>query len=560
MSKRGKVLEDVVIAEEIRPETLPTRGIQLSWVSFAVFAGALVLTFVLYWSSVKAPFLFDDIGLSFYAPTFPHESLKAWLRGVRPVLFLTYWLSYQISGRETWGYHLIGIAIHAINSSLAFVLFRKILVLNSVEKRRALVCALIGAIIFLAHPLQAESVAYIAGRSELVCGLFTLGALVVFCNAGTEPITWRRAAAVMVLYGCAVLSKEQAAVLPAILFGLDMALWRRTAAQAFRRGIRLYAPLLAAGALAVIGVALVLTASTTAGFRVPGMHWYEYLFTQFRMWVWYVRLAILPISQNADYDVPLSHTLTEHGAAAAALVLAVAAVSITRVRFRYPVLFCGCLLFAALLLPTSSIIPLQDLAAERRMYLPLAGLVLVLLEYLTRVQRPELPGTMVGAYIIFCCILTQQRSAVWASDIALWTDVTHAAPLKVRGHTHLAYAYMRTGRCHDAVNAAVSAPSIVQGDAMFMAVLGQAYACDHHISEAIDAYERAVLIEPSVGRMLALASVYRQANRLKDAELMERQALQYPPRSSYDETMLRALSDFRSRSSSSRPETPNQAN
>ena len=399
-----------------------------------------------------------------------------------------------------------------------------------------------------------------AGRSELVCGLFSLAALVVFCNAGIEPITWKRAAAVMVLYGCAVLSKEQAAVLPAVLFGLDMALWRQSVAQTFRRGMRLYAPLLAAGALAVIGVAFVLTSSTTAGFRVPGMRWYEYLFTQFRIWLWYVRLAVLPIGQNADYDVPLSHTLTEHGAAVAALVLTGAAAWITRVRFRYPVLFCGCLLFAALLLPTSSIVPLQDLVAERRMYLPLAGLILVLLEYLTRVQRPELPATLVGAYVIFCCILTQQRSAVWASDIALWTDVTHAAPMKVRGHTHLAYAYMRAGRCHDAVDAAGRAPSFVQGDAMFMAVLGQAYACDHRLSEAIDAYERAVLIEPSLGRMLALASVYREANRLTDAQVMERQALQYPPRSSYDETMLRALNDFRSRSVSSPSETRNQAN
>src|SRR5689334_10546561 len=182
MSKRGKVLEDVLVAEESRPETIRPRAIKLSWFGFAVFAGALVLALTLYWSSIKGPFLFDDIGLSFYQPTFPHESLTAWLRGVRPLLFLTYWLSYQISGRETWSYHLIGIVIHAINSSLAFVLFRRILTLNAVEHRRALVCALIGATIFLVHPLQTEAVAYIAGRSELVCGLFSLAALVVFCN------------------------------------------------------------------------------------------------------------------------------------------------------------------------------------------------------------------------------------------------------------------------------------------------------------------------------------------------------------------------------------------
>ena len=62
-----------------------------------------------------------------------------------------------------------------------------------------------------------------------------------------------------------------------------------------------------------------LARSTTAGFNVPGMQWYEYLFTQFRVWFLYLRLAVFPWAQNADYDIPLSRTFFEHGSAIALL-------------------------------------------------------------------------------------------------------------------------------------------------------------------------------------------------------------------------------------------------
>ena len=150
-------------------------------------------------------------------------------------------------------------------------------------------------------------------------------------------------------------------------------------------GKRLYYPLAGLGIVAVGAIFALLARSATAGFNVPGIHWYEYLFTQFRVWFIYLKLGVAPFGLTADYDVPVSHTLrawrmvriagAERGRALA-----------WRMRKRYGLAVFGLMTFAVLLLPTSSVVPIQDFAAERRMYVPLLGLLIVLMEMLSRVK------------------------------------------------------------------------------------------------------------------------------------------------------------------------------
>ena len=88
-------------------------------------------------------------------------------------------------------------------------------------------------------------------------------------------------------------------MLPAVFLVIDLVVRRRTLRELVRRGGRLYVPVAILGAVATIGVGVLLTRSTTAGFHVPGIEWYEYLFTQFRMWIFYVGLAVLPPVSSA---------------------------------------------------------------------------------------------------------------------------------------------------------------------------------------------------------------------------------------------------------------------
>lgn len=547
-SKKRQHTDYLPSASELSPGA-PCLG---TWAVSGAILAAVVLAFFLYSPAINAPFLFDDISLPFYQPSFPHDSFSAWLSGVRPLLMLSYWGNFQVSGTNPGTYHAFNILLHAVNSTLVFVLFLRVLLLLGIERERSFWCAGIASCIYLVHPIQTEAVAYIAGRSELVCGFFVLAALTVFTRDRTGDITWARAGAVLLLYCCAILSKEHAVVLPAIFLAVDLVLRRLSLSEALRSGARLYGPIAAIGIAAIAGVAALLARSSTAGFNVPGMQWYEYLFTQFRVWILYLRLVVLPIPQNADYDIPLSHYLGEHGSALALLVLLAIGYLAWQMRSRFPLAFAGALIFAVLLAPTSSVVPIQDLAAERRLYLPLIGLLLVLMEALSRVKWGTSAVAATATYLLLCSALTFDRSKVWASDIALWSDTVAQSPEKARGYTHLTYAYVRNHRCEEAAETAHRVPTSVRDAPEFLNILGHAYACNQRMPEAIDAFERAVLTEPNVGSILALASTYRQAGRLWDAQAAEQQAMRLPPKTPYDFFMLDGLKTAREQGTRSR--------
>jgi tetratricopeptide (TPR) repeat protein len=523
-------------------------ALSAAWLFGGVGFGALIIAFILYSPALGGPFLFDDFGLPFYMPTFAEHPVSAWLAGVRPMLMLSYWINFQMSGREPAAYHAINLLLHVANSVLVFLFISRILRLRPVDPKRAILSAAIAASIFLVHPIQTEAVAYIAGRSELVCGFFILATLVVFSRPAAEAVNWRTAIVILLLYGLAVLSKVQAVVLPVAFLVIDIVLRGRTLRETLRTGWRIYAPIAILGVVAVVGVLGLLARSSTAGFNVAGMKWYEYLFTQFRVWLLYLRLTVFPFGQNADYDIALSRSLTEHGSALALIALLIGAFIAWRFRARFPLLFAGVLIFAVLLAPTSSLIPIQDLAAERRMYEPLLGLLLVLTQALVRVNLNVGVTTGLVAFLLICSALTYERAKVWGSDVAFWSDTVSQSPAKPRGYTHLVYAYIHANRCSDAVKAAQRAPEGIKDTPEFLGMLGHAYTCEMRIPEAVTAFERAVQVGPGVGRYLALASSYRRAGRFADADAAEEKAMKIPPRTAYDFTMLDALKRTQTRS------------
>jgi protein O-mannosyl-transferase len=514
---------------------------RIAWVAGTFGFASLILAFFLYRPALGGPFMFDDLGLPFSQPAAANQPLNSWLAGVRPVLMLSYWLDFQIAGRSHAAYHATNVLLHAANSVLVLLLFWSVLRLQPIQAGRALLCATAAAGIFLIHPLQTESVAYIAGRSELVCGFFVLSALTLFCWTISETISWRTAAAILVLYGAACLSKEQAAVLPAVLLAADIVFGQRSPAQALRRGVRLYGPLAAAGVLAVIGVASVLARSTSAGFNVTGFQWYEYLFTQPTVWLLYLRLAVFPFGQNADYDLDPARSFFQFDVIVSLIALLIAAYFVWRMRRSWPLAAGGLLVFAILLAPTSSFVPIQDLAAERRMYLPLVGLLFAFVQFLANVRASEaVTAGLVAAGLVFSA-LTYERAKVWSSDVALWSDIVRNAPEKPRGYTHLVLAYVRAKRCSEAVTVAEKAPGAVRSGPEFLGALGHAYTCDKKLDQAVKAFEMAAHNGPSVGRLLALSSAYRAVQRFDDAAATEVKATSLPPRTPYDFYMLEAL-------------------
>jgi len=414
---------------------------------------ALAALLLVYGPALDGPFVFDDQYLPFFSPSFARQTLLMATKGARPVLMFSFWLNSRLAGTEPYTYHLVNVLLHLANSILVFFIARRILGWAGAQgPRREWMAAFAGGL-FLLHPVQTESVAYVASRSEDLSALFFYAAFAVFVYRKSPVVSWLVAAVVIVLYGAAVSTKEHTITLPALLLLTDYFWNPGFSLQGIRRNWRLYAPLAAA---AVGGVALVVRlvgGAPSAGFHVQGLPWQDYFYTQWRaLWV-YIRLFLVPVRQNADYNYPISRSVFDHGAILGLAGLLVLVACAVYFRKRYPLAAYGFLAALLLFAPTSSIVPIRDAVAERRLYLPMIGLALVAVEFLRRWKaKPVITASVLAGVLALLGLLSHQRARVWASDAALWEDSLSKSPQNFRAHFQLGVAYYQQGRCDAALD------------------------------------------------------------------------------------------------------------
>ena len=349
---------------------------------------AAVLLFMAYSPVMHTQFLFDDTNQQFALPS-ATEPLSAWIGPVRPVLMFSYWTNVQISREDTFSYHLFNLVIHGFAAMFVFLIIRRLMEWAGGDSRLHNVLAGFGALLFLVHPLQTESVAYIAGRSESLSGMFAVGAIAAFLYRRSAAVSWTGVAAVLLMFGAAVLSKEQSVVVPVVLLLTDFWWNPGFSLKGIFGNWRLYG-LMAVGAVAGAALfwSLILGKGTggSAGFGIKEFTWYQYLFTQFRsLWV-YIANFVLPANLDLDWDFPISRTIVDHGAVIGLIGLAGLAAAAWYFRNRFRLAGYGYFLFLVLLLPTSSILPIKDPIADRRMYLPMIGLILIAVDFLGRLK------------------------------------------------------------------------------------------------------------------------------------------------------------------------------
>ena len=115
----------------------------------------------------------------------------------------------------------------------------------------------------------------------------------------------------------------------------------------------------------------------------------------------------------------------------------------------WPLASFGAILFVILVAPTSSFVPIFDPLAERRMYLPFLGLILIALELLRHVKVQH--AIWIGAAVcLLLSVFTYQRNEMWGDPVALWADTAARSPHKLRPRFQLAYSYYSAGRCPEA--------------------------------------------------------------------------------------------------------------
>ncbi|MBI5196662.1 MAG: tetratricopeptide repeat protein [Nitrospirae bacterium] len=199
---------------------------------------------------------------------------------------------------------------------------------------------------------------------------------------------------------------------------------------------------------------------------------WDYLFTEFRVIVTYLRLLFLPVNQNLDHDYPVYNSFLNPNVFLSFLIL-LGIFGLAVYLFYYSkksssfnlhpstlrLTAFGIFWFFITLSVESSIIPTQDIIFEHRLYLPSIGLIIgfvsaVFYVFLLFKSRRSLATCylLLTTILVTLSIASYQRNSIWQDKIAFWGDVVKKSPKKIRGYNELALAYMENGKLSEAVS------------------------------------------------------------------------------------------------------------
>jgi len=435
------------------------------------------------------PFIFDDLEAIVANPDIQNlaeigdvlgGSAQTPLGG-RPVVALTLAVNYALAGADVTGYHAVNLLVHVLNGLLVFGILRR----SSVAPWIAGAVALI----WVVHPLNSEAVGYVVQRTELLVALFFL--LTLYCTIRG----WYAAAVASCLLGMG--SKEVMAGAPIAVLVYDGTFLSRSFGEALRERRRLY--------LGLASTWLVLALLVASGPRAESVRFDAdvtagtYLTTQATVIVHYLRLSVWPDPLVVDYfDWPVASGLADV-LPAAILVCTLLGLTAWAVYRRIAAGMLGAWFFL-ILAPTSSVVPIvTELAAERRMYLPLIAVITFILVAAHRALRTATLPLACAVGLVFG-FMTIQRNMDYRTETAIWSDAVGTRPGNARAHNNLATAWLKEGHAEEAIRHLTEAIRLQPGYADARHNLGFTYHVLGRHHEAIRELEIALALDRTLAQ------------------------------------------------------------
>ncbi len=366
-----------------------------------------IIGFVIYGIMLTGELLWDDKSLvienkfiksfSYWIEWFT-TSAAAGSGGVsnvyRPLATMINTVLYHLFGLSPAAFHTFNILLHILNTYLVFVLFKQL--------RFAQLGAGLAALIFLVHPVQAESVSYVAGLPDVLSACFILLGLIIFTKNNNSITHFGLIIMVTIL---ALLSKESGVV----LFPLSvLALLYLNFAHRIRVRTSHYINLTLIGTLTIVYIALKMTVFNFTG--TGGLNPFESTYTQnldIRIYTFfaaifeYVRLIFFPAILNFERTF-LAYANPAGKSMVGLLILIASIGGIIYALYKRQVIYAFSVLwFLIALFPVSGIIiPVNSVYYEHWLYIPLIGILALIPFFYEKYDMERSRNTL-----IFICVI-----------------------------------------------------------------------------------------------------------------------------------------------------------
>ncbi len=469
----------------------------------------LLVGLLAYSNSLQGPFVLDDI-YAIVRNSDIHSFAGQQFHTPRYLAYQSFALNYQLGGVEVFGYHLVNLLIHLLTALLVYLLLRltfRTPYFAAQADRDSGTGALMGermiplvvALLFVVHPLQTQAVTYVVQRMTSMAALFYLSALVLYLLARLRAVAGegRRWMPVLLLVAAtlaavaAMKTKEIAFTLPLAIALYELFFF----SGSWKKRLLWLLPLLATlpiVPLSVVAMQQSLAAAADGGgagadtelFSAGELDRLTYLLTQFRVIVTYLRLLVLPVNQNLDHEYPIYTSFLTPPVFLSFLLLSGLAGVAVCLYFRsarplvtepgFPVanparhvptpgllrlISFGICWFFLTLAVESSVVPIVDVIAEHRVYLPGVGfflgavaLIVLLLQRVSSLLVHRLVMTAALVLILVLGYATWQRNQIWSDDLRLWHDVIAKSPGKARPYNDIGAILIGKQRFEEAID------------------------------------------------------------------------------------------------------------
>lgn len=487
-----------------------------------------ILSIGLYTNTLKNGFVLDDEDVIINSPLIKDfnnvnklfDRDYFYLSGemsYRPVVTLSYFTDYKLSGLKPWGYHLTNILLHATNSILLYFFLSLIVRPSAVKTHKQPLpqpirdIPLLISLLFVAHPILTEAVNVPSYREDLLVFLFYIGALNLYLSIRSSTISQSRLLIPAlyllscILYLLALFSKEMAVTLPLMVYCYE---WIYTDKRGNKNSIFLNPYNIGYFGITFIYIYIRFyyfhNPASLVEVYAPAWGFAERLLTIPLLILNYMKLSIFPISLSSDHIIdPVRSVSSFLFIAPVIIVSSLLAIAIT-VRSRKKEIAFGILYFFITLIPVYNIVPIAIPIAERYLYLPIAGFAIIAGALLKLVL--EAPGFKFRRLIIFIILFFTvslysikviERNEIWGNDYLFWTDTVKNSPKSDRAHLNLGAVYFDQERFDEAIREVKTAIKLNPLDPQFYTLLGMIYAKQGRLDDAISEFRTVLRLMPT---------------------------------------------------------------